>query len=62
VIVKASENKEALLKDALAFAKTFMKKRGIFGELKKRMHTDIIRVMETEDIKVIESLAIFIQE
>jgi len=62
VIVKASENKEALLKDALAFAKTSMKKRGIFGELKKRMHTDIIRVMETEDIKVIESLAIFIQE
>ncbi len=62
IIVKASENKEELLKDALAFAKTFMKKRKIFGELKKRMHGDIIRVMETRDIEIIDSLAIFIQE
>lgn len=62
VIVKASADNEALFKDALAFAKTFKKKRGIFGELKKRMHKDIIRVMETEDIKIIDSLAIFIQE
>ena len=62
VIVKASADNEELLKDALEFAKTFKKKRGIFGELKKRMHKDIIRIMETEDIKVIESLAIFIQE
>ena len=30
VIVKASNNKEELYKDTLAFAKTFMKKRGIF--------------------------------
>jgi enoyl-CoA hydratase/carnithine racemase len=62
VIVKASADKEALLKDTLEFAKTFKKKRGIFGELKKRMHKDIIRVMEIEDIKIIDSLAIFIQE
>ncbi|MCD4676845.1 MAG: enoyl-CoA hydratase/isomerase family protein [Desulfobacula sp.] len=62
IIVKASENKEELLKDALDFAKTFMKKRKIFGELKKRMHGDIIRVMETQDIEIIDSLAIFIQE
>ena len=62
VIVKASADNEELLKDAVAFARTFMKKRGIFGALKKRMHTDIIRIMETEDIKIIDSLAIFIQE
>lgn len=62
VIVKACENKEALLKEALAFAKTFTKKRGIFGELKKRMHKNIIEVMEKEDTKIIESLAIYIQE
>jgi len=61
-IVKACADKEELDKDTLAFAKTFMKKRGIFGELKKRMHKNIIRVMETEDIEIIESLAIFIQE
>lgn len=62
VIVKASENNEALLADAVTFAKTFIKKRGIFGELKKRMHKDIIQVMETEDIKIIEALDLFIQE
>lgn len=62
VIVKASADNEELLKDALAFARTFMKKRGIFGKLKKRMHKNIIGIMETDDIKIIESLAIYIQE
>jgi len=61
-IVKACENNDALLIDALAYAKTFTKKRGIFGELKKRMHKNIIEVMEKEDTKIIESLAIYIQE
>jgi enoyl-CoA hydratase/carnithine racemase len=60
VIVKASSDKEELLQDALAFARTFTKKRGIFGELKKRMHKSIIRVMETEDVEQIESLNLFI--
>lgn len=62
VIFKASDNREELEKDALQFAETFMKKRSIFGELKKRMHKDIIRVMETEDIEQIDSLKLFIQE
>ncbi len=62
VIVKASADKEELLEDAVVFAGTFMKKRGIFGELKKRMHKDIIRVMETEDIEIIDSLNLFIPE
>jgi enoyl-CoA hydratase/carnithine racemase len=61
VIVKACANKEALLTDALAFARTFQKKRGIFGELKKRMHSDIIQVMETRDVKLIEELKLFIE-
>ncbi len=60
VIVKASSDKEELLQDALAFARTFTKKRGIFGELKKRMYKGIIQVMETEDIEQIESLNLFI--
>lgn len=60
-IVKACENKEALLADSLAFARTFMKKRGIFGELKKRMHKDIVRVMETEDILLIDSLVLYVE-
>ena len=62
VIVKAGENKAELLEDALAFAKIFMKKRGIFGDLKKRMHKDIIRVMETEDTAMIDSLNLFVRE
>ena len=62
VIVKASENDQALQEDTMAFARTFAKKRGIFGELKKRMHKDIVRVMETEDTKIIEALTLFIQE
>lgn len=60
VIVKASVDEKALLKDAMVYAKTFVKKRGIFGELKKRMHRQIIKVMETEDIEQIESLNLFI--
>jgi len=61
VIVKASENREKLMAESLTFARTFMKKRGIFGELKKRMHKDIIKIMETEDIVQIDSLNLFIE-
>ena len=61
VIVKASENEEALREDALAFARRFTKQRSIFGELKKRMHKDIVTVMETEDVEQIESLKLFVQ-
>ncbi|MCP4670507.1 MAG: enoyl-CoA hydratase/isomerase family protein [Desulfobacula sp.] len=62
VIVKACDNKEQLAKDTIAFARTFAKKRPIFGELKKRMHKDIIKVMKTEDVKQIDSLNLFIQD
>ena len=62
VIVKACENQEELFKDSLAFARTFTKKKGIFGELKKRMHKDIVQVMETEDRQIIEALNLFIEE
>lgn len=62
VIVKACDNKEQLFEDALAFARTFTKKRPIFGELKKRMHKNIIKVMEIEDKKQIDSLNLFIQD
>ncbi|MBU2453618.1 MAG: enoyl-CoA hydratase/isomerase family protein [Proteobacteria bacterium] len=61
VIVKASANREELLSDTLAFAGTFTKKRGIFGELKKRMHKDIIRVMEKEDVVLIDALTLFVE-
>ena len=61
VLVKACNNADTLLEDALSFARTFTKQRGIFGELKKRMHKNIIKVMETEDVEQIDSLKLFSQ-
>ncbi len=62
VIVKACDNKEQLFEETIAFARTFTKKRPIFGELKKRMHKNIIKVMEIEDKKQIDALNLFIQD
>jgi enoyl-CoA hydratase/carnithine racemase len=56
VIVKACDNEEALMRETLAFAKTFTKKRPVFGEIKKRMHRSIIEIMEKEDPVFIEPL------
>ena len=56
IIVKTCENEEVLLKESLAYAKTFAKKRPIFGELKKRMHGRILDIMEKEDPAFIEPL------
>ena len=56
IIVKACENEEALMRETLAFAKTFTKKRAIFGEMKKRLHRSIIEIMEKEDPAFIEPL------
>ena len=47
IILKACNDKEDLMAKALAYAKTFQKKRGIFGELKKRLYKDIIEIMDT---------------
>ncbi len=56
VIVKACENETVLMAETLAFAKTFQKKRPIFGEMKKRLHGRIIEIMEKEDPAFIEPL------
>ncbi len=61
VIMKACENEEALMRESLAFAKSFNKKRPIFGEIKKRFHRTIIETMEKEDPAFIESLQLMIQ-
>ena len=62
VIVKACDNQEALMAEAMAFAGTFMKKRGIFGELKKRMHQSIVHIIDTNDPVHIDALDLFVQE
>lgn len=56
VIVKACDNREELLEQALAYAGTFKKQRPVFGELKKRKHKEIIRIIEEEDPEYIEPL------
>ncbi|MCF6247562.1 MAG: enoyl-CoA hydratase/isomerase family protein [Desulfobacula sp.] len=61
VIEKASDNLDELMKDVLTFAGSFNKKRGIFGELKKRKHKKIIEIMDSEDVELIESLTLFIE-
>jgi len=56
VIRKACENEEALMQEALAFAKSFNKGRAIFSETKKRLHKNIIEIMKKEDPDFIEPL------
>jgi hypothetical protein len=46
--VKACANQEELMSSAIAFAKTFQKKRTIFGELKRRLYADIIKVLDDD--------------
>jgi enoyl-CoA hydratase/carnithine racemase len=62
VIMKACDNQEVLMAETLSFAGTFTKKRGIFGELKKRMHKNLVHIMETQDPVHIDALDLFVQE
>jgi enoyl-CoA hydratase/carnithine racemase len=61
IIVKSCKDLDELMDASLAFAKTFSKKRPIFGEIKKRMYKQIIEVMENEDPKYIETLQLTTQ-
>lgn len=62
VLIKACENQEALMKDAMTFAAGFDKKRGIFRELKKRSHKELIRIMDEQDPEFIDALNLFVTE
>jgi len=62
VIEKACVDENDLMKEALAFAQTFTKKRGIFGEHKKRLHKHIFEIMETEDPEFIEPINLMVQD
>jgi len=62
VIEKACADADDLLNEVLSFAKTFNKKRGIFKEHKKRMHKQIIQVIDTEDKEFIEPLFLMVQD
>jgi enoyl-CoA hydratase/carnithine racemase len=56
IFVKVTENEETLMSEALAFAKSFRKKRPIFAEMKRRMNRGVIEVIETQNIPHIEKL------
>jgi enoyl-CoA hydratase/carnithine racemase len=56
VISQAFDNTDSLQQGALAMAKTFQKKRGIFGEHKKRLYRNIIKTINTENQPYIDHL------
>jgi enoyl-CoA hydratase/carnithine racemase len=62
IIVKACENEEKLIAEAMAFAGTYQKKRGIFGEMKRRMYKEMIRVIDTDDPPIIEKLTLMVSD
>ena len=62
IIEKACPDADAVFAESLAFARTFHKKRGIFGEHKKRMHRHIIEVIDTEDPNYIEPLNLMVAD
>ncbi len=61
VIIHASNNREELLEEAMAYAGTYRKQRPIFGELKKRKHKEIIQIIEQEDPEFIEPLNVMMK-
>ncbi len=48
IIVKACANQEDLMASSVVFAKTLQKKRGILGEMKKRLYNDVIKVLDSD--------------
>ncbi len=62
VIEKACPDASSLMEEALAFARGFNKKRGIFGEHKKRMYRRIIEIIDTQDRQYLDSLNLMIMD
>ncbi|HPC03838.1 MAG TPA: enoyl-CoA hydratase/isomerase family protein [Syntrophales bacterium] len=61
VFVKVCNGEEELKAETMAFAASMQKGRGVFGEMKKRMHREIIETMDREDPKIIEPLFIVME-
>ena len=62
VLVKACDDQETLMAEAVAYAASFGKKRGIFQELKKRIHKELVRIIDEEDPEFIDALNLFVAE
>jgi enoyl-CoA hydratase/carnithine racemase len=61
VVEKSFDTQDTLMEGALNYAKTFNKKRAIFGEHKKRLHKHIIDTIESENKPLIESLTLVVE-
>ncbi len=59
---RACPDQTALMQEAVAFAKGLNKKRGIFGEHKRRLHKDIVAVIDNEDKAFIEPLNLMVTD
>jgi enoyl-CoA hydratase/carnithine racemase len=55
VIERACADEADLMAQAGAFAKSYNKKRGIFGEMKRRLNARIIEIMDNEDARYVNS-------
>jgi enoyl-CoA hydratase/carnithine racemase len=56
IFVKVTENEETLINEAVAYAKSFQKKRPIFAEMKRRMNREVVEIIETQNKPYIEKL------
>jgi len=55
IVMKASQNINALMIDSMSFAKTMSQQRAIFGEIKGQLYRHIVDVIDNEDPKYIKT-------
>jgi len=60
VIERAFDSQETLMEGAINYAKTFDKKRSIFGEHKKRLHKSMIDTIDNENGHFIDNLLLMV--
>ena len=60
VVMKACADADELMRESLAYAKTYRKGRTIFEQHKLRLHKHIIEVMDNEDPAYIEPLNLMV--
>jgi len=62
VIIKACPSAEETVSEAVAYAKTLNKKRGMFGETKYRLHKEMVEVFEKEDPQYIDAMKLMVTD
>lgn len=60
VVEKAAKDNDTLLADVMEFATRFDKKRAIFAEHKKRLHKEIIQIIDEENKPYIDNLSLMV--